>query len=502
MMRRLYFSLACSVVWSVGAQGAWSDKTADWMGALGDCAPLAQIMMPASHDSGMSEGAACNNGLIAKDFFCTHDRNVLAQMEAGARFFDLRPDWRGNELRACHHARSGGSDIGGDGEKFSAMFDGARAFLRAHPTETVIFKVSHWHFDGDADEKAANQTRVIALAKDYGDILLTWPDPSWPILNQLPLMSARGKLILVLDGVSPDPANGLWGYSERASALRGHLNVYDSYANRNDLAAMREDQVAKWKANAGSPATRAFLLAWTLTMQVDISQVDSLSIRKMAEEANPALTGALAANVPHHGKPTFVSLDYLNAELCKTIVAYNEDLLAANLAARFGDDLPDDATPAEVADVLKTASDGNLRQNVRTVSDYRQFCQWATAHQIPWSRVNGSSHAWTSYLLDCDGLLARALTDDDLTAVRQPTDDASVYDLIVTVRGVTIGEGATEERLRKAFLLQGRSSRADDVFSSANVIMRSLGVSDGKLHIVGERREKSADGFEARMRVW
>ena len=452
---------------------AWMDNTSDWMAKLWDRARLSQVMMPASHDSGMSESAACNNGVVPKGFFCTQDRTIAEQLTDGVRYFDLRPKMCDDGLRCSHRS----DDLGGDGEKFEEIFKSAANFLAEHNGETVIFKVSHWN---DSSTEAAE---VKSLAQSYcGSVL--YKASSSTVLNRVQLKDVRGKLILLLDDITPVTLSGYWGYSESSYASAKYFNVYDSYANSNSLSDMSADQLEKWRVHGGEPLERAFMLSWTLTMQVELSQIGSLTIKSMASEANAALEDALSTYVPKYGRPTLVNLDYISQELCRTIIAYNAGLLASDVDLKFGEALPDDATAGEIADVLERVSDGYIKRDVTTLDEYRKLCQWATDHGIAFSAVNNSAHAYLSYLLDLETLLDREIPQDSITLEKLGNgDEAGTKVYRVSLKDIVIGENATEAMLLKAFWVKG----------SINVRIRSMAVENGAVRVVLESGSEDSE---------
>ena len=295
---------------------------AGWMAAIDDKMPLARIMMPAAHDAGMAEKASEMTGAAAalgKSIACTQSLTIPEQLAAGVRYFDVRPYCDDGAMRTCHVDDSLGGALG---ETLDSIFGGAAAFVAAHPTETAIFRLSHWRNDGD------KATVVNFIKSKCGDAL--YKSATAENLNAIALGKVRGKIIVVSESTSGlvDPANGIWGYREGASQ-GGYLNVYDSYADSNDLGTMKADQFGKWAANGGAPETRAFLLSWTLTVQASsVEDLGKINIKSLASTANGNLAAALKEGIVTRGwtRPTFVYLDYVSADLCRTVVNYNWDL--------------------------------------------------------------------------------------------------------------------------------------------------------------------------------
>src|SRR3546814_3995354 len=114
--------------------------TATWMGHLDSNTPLNGIVMPGSHDAGMSQTDHCGVGAQFKPGMVrTQALNILQQLEAGSRYFDIRVDYDHRELVTYH--RSG--DAGCNGQPLTAVLDQSLEFIQSHPSETFILKFSH-----------------------------------------------------------------------------------------------------------------------------------------------------------------------------------------------------------------------------------------------------------------------------------------------------------------------------------------------------------------------
>ena len=147
----------------------------DWMSALGDGTPVQRLTIPGTHDSGARVGGpwvACQNTAID------------AQLNSGIRFLDVR--CRAIDgVFAIHHGAFYQELMFGD------VLNACRAFLAAHPGETVLMRVKQ-----EYSEVSAEEFRRIfdVYLDDKGYRSLFRLDAGLPTLGQ-----ARGKVVLLAD---------------------------------------------------------------------------------------------------------------------------------------------------------------------------------------------------------------------------------------------------------------------------------------------------------------
>lgn len=156
-------------------RGATVLSVQDWMAGLGDATPVQRLSIPGTHDSGARIGGpwvACQNTAID------------AQLNSGIRFLDVR--CRAIEsVFAIHHGAFYQELMFGD------VLNACRAFLRAHPSETVLMRVKQ-----EYSEVAAEEFRRIfdIYLDDKGYRSLFRLEGGLPTLGQ-----ARGKVVLLAD---------------------------------------------------------------------------------------------------------------------------------------------------------------------------------------------------------------------------------------------------------------------------------------------------------------
>jgi 1-phosphatidylinositol phosphodiesterase len=303
--------------------------TANWMGQLSDSVKLNEIIMPGSHDAGMSELQHCDLGSqMNKGMVQTQGLNIGNQLNAGSRYFDIRVDYDHHELVTYH--RSG--DLGCNGQNLSVVINESIAFLQAQSSETFILKFSHIRPNRNMEREIKDRIDQFLSNMDFRSYFYTSSDRQVNIA-ELSLQDCRGKMILVFD------------YPEYISAREGHfryhdgfkidssgaevaaysgpnITVCDSYANTTDLKKMEENQLTKLNNSGGLGKEYLFLLSRTLTP--DVGTFFGGSIKELAEKANDALPAALS-NQKDQGKPmpNIVYIDYVNVNTTREIIQYN-----------------------------------------------------------------------------------------------------------------------------------------------------------------------------------
>ncbi|MGW2023299.1 phosphatidylinositol-specific phospholipase C domain-containing protein [Streptomyces decoyicus] len=147
----------------------------DWMSGLGDATPVQRLTIPGTHDSGARKGGpwvACQN------------TSVDAQLNSGVRFLDVRCRAIDNVF-AIHHGAFYQELMFGD------VLNACRAFLTAHPSETVLMRVKQEYSEVSAEEFR----RIFGIyLDDKGYRSLFRLDAGLPTLGQ-----ARGRVVLLAD---------------------------------------------------------------------------------------------------------------------------------------------------------------------------------------------------------------------------------------------------------------------------------------------------------------
>ena len=165
-------------------------------------------------------------------------------------------------------------------------------------------------------------------------------------------------------------------------------------------------------------------------------------------------------------------------------------------------ELPPDATSDDVAEALAGAADSRLAENIADVAAYNAFRTWAQSVPGGDAAVLASTTAWTSFALDAASLLARQPTDDDLTVVSfAPSATAGRFDFVVSVKGVTVGGGATSANLLRILGIEGATTLSPKDFRPENATVDLAAPSGGNVRLTVGPAAADAPAFFMRARV-
>ena len=158
------------------------EGSADWMAKLDDSLPLAEVVLPGTHDSGTKN--------VQLAFFSKCQAlDIGEQLEAGFRYLDIRLGVSKDKLKLMH-GFTVCTDSGWPwaGTLFlEDVLEPCYAFLTAHPSETIVFAVKQEH---GSETVADFETLLNAYIEKEPDLWLT--SDTLPTVGE-----ARGKLVLM-----------------------------------------------------------------------------------------------------------------------------------------------------------------------------------------------------------------------------------------------------------------------------------------------------------------
>lgn len=152
-----------------------TSKGSNWMKDIDDSRTLTSLSIPGSHDSGALHSIADLAGKC-------QDLSIYNQLEAGARFFDIRLQQRDNELKIVHGFVD--QDL-----SFSQALDDFKRFLNEHPSEGLIVSIKK---ESNANNTSATFDESLKEAlKNYSSL--------WDLSREIPnnLGKLRGKIYLI-----------------------------------------------------------------------------------------------------------------------------------------------------------------------------------------------------------------------------------------------------------------------------------------------------------------
>ena len=170
----------------------------------------------------------------------------------------------------------------------------------------------------------------------------------------------------------------------------------------------------------------------------------------------------------------------------------------------IADDMVDDDVPA----LFDSVVDDRLSDEIRNVSDYKKFRDWAsTVRNVNGSgfaglqAVKSSPHAWLSFALGMESLLTKEPADGDIKIDNfEPALTFGKYDFEVSIEDVAVGSGATEENIKKVLGIEGTTKLGDD-FDASNVSVSLAEPKDGKIKFTAGPTDTTATSFFMKVKM-
>ncbi|KAM0543059.1 hypothetical protein ACHAPJ_012508 [Fusarium lateritium] len=323
-----------------GKQGDFhsSNPPMDWMqqnrNTLGQ-RPLSQICILGTHDSGMSTVSHCDipGGVIDPYVLC-QSLPIKGQLEQGARYFDIRPQYSGGHLWTGHYT----GKVGGRGESIKDIISAVNDFTRDNG-ELIILQFSHSLQSDTEDWREFNKEEWHALMKELlklNHLFICEDKKKANNLCQLKLddFIGGGKAAVVC--VIEQWDLKIDDYATKGFYKLEQLNIRNEYSNKDVTEVMVKDQLEKMKGHMSAKEKRLFLLSWTLTQQAPNWDGDVVSfvkiaprslkpIKHLARRCNKELFTRLLPEVGDKSFPNVVYIDYLdNRDYVALVVAIND----------------------------------------------------------------------------------------------------------------------------------------------------------------------------------
>lgn len=289
------------------------EGSADWMKELDGELPLNQIVLPGSHDSATQ--------YVQLAFFSKCQAlSIEEQLEAGCRYLDIRlgVDGHNDTFKLMHGFTNCRTSPFNPVDKLylDDLLDDCYAFLKKHPTETVVFAVKQEH---GKDSVAVFESMLNSYIREDADM--------WLLTDSIPTLDeARGKLVLMrryedeggLEARSGIPL--IWADQKGAKDTRPNV-----VAEKNDFYTLyvqdrfEYDTEAKWEA-----FTKGMAMAEKRAKDGDVilsflSTKGSLTYghpRQFANVLNPRLAELDSLS-------GWVVVDFLSPKLAETIYSHN-----------------------------------------------------------------------------------------------------------------------------------------------------------------------------------
>lgn len=218
----------------------------------------------------------------------TQSKTIADQLNAGVRYFDIRPVIHGGRFYLAHidyqeiiksNTLGAASYIGAVGENMEVVLRNVAAFASAarHKHELIVLTFSHFHdLDSQAGCSVAQIQPILDLVKGILGNHLILGSSADSRLDEMTLeqLVGEGRTVLCafdergLPSSLPLSApNGLhrWGTDDSIQGHPVNLKVYDSYANSPKINDVAFDQLGKFQRFPISGRRGLFLLSWTIT---------------------------------------------------------------------------------------------------------------------------------------------------------------------------------------------------------------------------------------------
>ncbi|KAF2820997.1 PLC-like phosphodiesterase [Ophiobolus disseminans] len=298
-----------------------NNPPSDWMHSIYNqtsCLTLREIVIPGSHDAGMSEINGARLGTAVNTV--TQKLNVGDQLKYGSRYFDIRPVISGGAWKTGHYSFVETFNlawVGGNGQDIRSIIDQINAFT-AKNKELVILNINSGldtdHFRGERDSG-------FSQAK-WEELLGGLINPTSGIKNRVTnignprdvttfrldqLIKDRAAVIMIVDSDTRDqkPVD-ISRFANQGIFTAKQFPIYNKYANDNSQKDMISDQLKKLQTQRINNTSEMFVLSWTLTQKDIVSE----SIVENGEAANRALPELLW---PALSTKTYPNILYIDA---------------------------------------------------------------------------------------------------------------------------------------------------------------------------------------------
>ena len=290
--------------------------------------PLKHIVVPGTHDSGMS--TISHHILTAADSATTQTQgiNMYNQLRAGARWFDLRvmsvhqttPNEGDYGFWASHvNDETAEVAIGNTGEGLTDIIDEINQFTEENPGEIIILRMKYligirkvpslgpiYWTDDIADDFF---TQMEKINNRCGGLDAKTPFQNQPASYFMDRNDGAGCVLIILDGRIPDDvkheSNPDGFYTSRNMGFNDHWSEMDVPED------MAEDQTSTWKGITRSNSDDNYLISqWLVT--VDFMTSGSYGLQNIAIlPTNPSLYWMGVNEMSPEKWPNVLMVDYI-----------------------------------------------------------------------------------------------------------------------------------------------------------------------------------------------
>ncbi|CAM1504521.1 Fc.00g021120.m01.CDS01 [Cosmosporella sp. VM-42] len=293
---------------------------------------LKHICLPASHDSGMSVLKQPTTHSTTANT-TSQSLDIGQQLTAGVRYFDIRACLFSNddgtaEYGTCHVSNTAVGWQGGLGQAMDEIITQINAFT-ADNAELLIFDVATHAQDvtGIFDSTVNNFT-----AEQYDGLvqLLMGVNNRCTAISDL---KTDASTLTVADFIKPGQASVLFVIRDSVADLTRHagegfitdsqLEVYNKYADEDDVNAVISSQLRHLQKHRTSPDSPIFMAAWVKTLTGFIDNVFTGDIIGDSSGVNKQLFDNLYNACSTTTYPNILQVDGFNSDITALAIAIN-----------------------------------------------------------------------------------------------------------------------------------------------------------------------------------
>lgn len=168
-------------------------------------------------------------------------------------------------------------------------------------------------------------------------------------------------------------------------------------------------------------------------------------------------------------------------------------------------DIGDEPTAEDIAEVLEDSADERLATHITGKNAYKAYREWMNRvcgfNFEKRQAVKDSAHAWLSFALDVNTLIAIPPKHGDLKIdTFKPSATSGAFDFEVSIKDIAVGDGATAANLAEIFGIEGSSTLNGDYSSDA--VELSFGTpTNGKVKCTARPKDATKPSFFMKVRM-
>jgi len=167
--------------------------------------------------------------------------------------------------------------------------------------------------------------------------------------------------------------------------------------------------------------------------------------------------------------------------------------------------LGDNPTPSQIAGVLEYSMDERITSRIINGSDYNSYRTWVDrVCGTDFSKresVENSDHAWLSFALDANVLIADTPKQGDLRIDGfKASATSGAFDFEISIEGITVGEEATATNLAEIFGIEGAEMPNGD-YTSNDVELTFGTPANGKVKCTARPKDATKTSFFMKVKM-